>query len=148
MWPLISSSSTSAACEAASSGVSANWTPPAFMRPPVSTCDLMTTGPPMSAAWARASSALVAKPNWVVGIPARRTISRDSYSKKRIWRRGNVLDAIRRLAPVLGERHPEVLVLALGMQVPPLALVEAAGARLPRRGEQARAAAVHRLDRG
>ncbi len=31
----------------ASSGVSANLTPPAFMRPPVSTCDLITVGPPI-----------------------------------------------------------------------------------------------------
>ena len=48
MWPLISSSSTCSACAAASSGVSANWTPPAFIRPPVSTWDLITTGPPIS----------------------------------------------------------------------------------------------------
>ena len=44
----------------------------------------MTVGPPMSAACARASSAVVANPNFVVGMPARRTISRDSYSKKRM----------------------------------------------------------------
>src|SRR4051794_26192207 len=84
MWPLISSWRTCSAWVAASSGVSANCTPPAFMRPPVRTWDLMTTGPPMSAAIALASSAVLAKPNFVVGIPARRTISRDSYSKKRI----------------------------------------------------------------
>ena len=52
----------SLACPSASSGVSANLTPPAFMRPPVSTWDLITTGPPMSSAAARASSAVVAKP--------------------------------------------------------------------------------------
>ena len=34
----------SRAAASASSGVSANFTPPAFMRPPVSTCDLITTG--------------------------------------------------------------------------------------------------------
>ena len=84
MWPLISNARTCSACSAASSGVSANWTPPAFMRPPVRTCDLMTVDPPMSAACLRASSAVLAKPNCVVGMPARRTISRDSYSKKRI----------------------------------------------------------------
>src|SRR5215210_4709295 len=54
------------------------------MRPPVSTCDLITVGPPIRAAIARASSALVAKPKSVTGIPARLTIWRDSYSKKRI----------------------------------------------------------------
>ena len=68
------------ACSAASSGVSANWTPPAFMRPPVSTCDLITVGPPIRSAIERASSALVAKPKSVTGIPARLTISRASYS--------------------------------------------------------------------
>ena len=37
----------SAACSSASSGVSANLTPPAFIRPPVSTWDLITVGPPI-----------------------------------------------------------------------------------------------------
>ena len=74
MWPLISSRRISSACEAASSGVSANFTPPAFMRPPVSTCDLMTVGPPISSAARRASSAVVAKPCADTGIPALATI--------------------------------------------------------------------------
>src|SRR3954467_6930435 len=56
MWPLISSARISRACASASSSVSANFTPPAFMRPPVSTCDLMTTGPPMRSAIWRASA--------------------------------------------------------------------------------------------
>ena len=68
------------ACSAASSGVSANLTPPAFMRPPESTCDLITVGPPIRSAAARASSAVFAKPKSVTGIPARLMISRDSYS--------------------------------------------------------------------
>ena len=80
MWPPISSSRIASACAAASSGVSANWTPPAFMRPPVSTWDLITVGPPMRSAIARASSGLVAKPKSVTGMPARLTISRASYS--------------------------------------------------------------------
>src|SRR5688572_15793440 len=84
MWPLISSFRISSACAAASSGVSANFTPPAFMRPPVSTCDLITVGPPMSMAILRASSALVAKPYLVTGMPARLTMSRASYSKNLI----------------------------------------------------------------
>ena len=71
------------ACSAASSGVSANLTPPAFMRPPVSTCDLITTGPAISSAIRRASSGVVAKPCLETGMPAFATICRDSYSKKR-----------------------------------------------------------------
>src|ERR1700755_9717 len=53
MWPLISSFRIASACSAASSGVSANLTPPAFIRPPGRTWDLMTTGPPISSAAAR-----------------------------------------------------------------------------------------------
>ena len=68
------------ACVAASSGVSANCTPPAFIRPPLSTCDLMTVGPPIRAAISRASSGVFAKPKSVTGIPASRTMARDSYS--------------------------------------------------------------------
>ena len=70
----------SAACASASSGLSANLTPPAFIRPPVSTCDLTTTEPPISWAAARASWAVLQKPYLVTGIPARSTIFRDSYS--------------------------------------------------------------------
>src|SRR5687767_2650034 len=51
------------------------------MRPPVSTCDLMTVGAPMSCAMRLASSAEMAKPCGVVGMPALATIFRDSYSK-------------------------------------------------------------------
>src|SRR5436305_8338281 len=54
------------------------------MRPPVSTWDLITTGPAMSAAITRASSAVLANPCLVTGIPALATTARDSYSKKRI----------------------------------------------------------------
>ena len=70
----------SRACASASSGVSANFTPPAFIRPPVSTCDLMTVGPPISAATFLASSASVTKPYLVTGMPACSTILRDSNS--------------------------------------------------------------------
>jgi hypothetical protein len=52
----------------------------AFMRPPVSTCDLITVEPPIFSAAARASSALLQKPYSVTGMPARSTIRRDSYS--------------------------------------------------------------------
>ena len=80
MWPLISSLRMSSACAAASSGVSANLTPPAFIRPPLSTWDLITTGPPISSAASRASSAVVQKPYLVTGIPASSTIFRASNS--------------------------------------------------------------------
>ena len=85
-----------AACRSASSGVSANFTPPAFIRPPVRTCDLITTGLPISSAIRRASSAVVAKPCGETGIPARCTIWRDSYSKKRIRRRSLPAPDLRR----------------------------------------------------
>ena len=81
MWPPISSWRIASACSAASSAESANLTPPAFMRPPVSTWDLITVGPPIRCAISRASSAVVAKPKSVTGMPARLTISRASYSK-------------------------------------------------------------------
>src|SRR4051812_8441067 len=81
MWPLISSARIAAACSRASSGVSANFTPPAFMRPPVSTWDLITTGPPTSRAISAASSAVVAKPPGATGTPSRSRTWRDSYSK-------------------------------------------------------------------
>src|SRR5215210_7685669 len=87
----------SSAWEAASSGVSANFTPPAFMRPPVSTCDLMTVGAPMSCAIRPASSAEVAKPCGDVGMPALATILRDSYSKNRIRGRQPILAPMRLL---------------------------------------------------
>src|SRR4051812_37349739 len=81
MWPLISSSRISLASPSASSGVSAKRTPPAFMRPPVSTCDLMTTGPATSAAIRLASSAVWAYPPGATGMRSRSKILRDSYSK-------------------------------------------------------------------
>ena len=77
--------------------MSANWTPPAFIRPPVSTWDLITVGPPMSAAISRASSAVVANPYLVTGMPACSTSLRDSYSKKRMSGR----------EPYLGHRREE-----------------------------------------
>ena len=80
MWPLISSSRISAAWEAASSGVSANLTPPAFIRPPVSTWLLITVGPPIRSAAAFASSAVLQNPYSVTGIPARSTMRRLSNS--------------------------------------------------------------------
>ena len=84
MWPPISSARIASAWAAASSGVSANLTPPAFIRPPVRTCDLITVGAPIPAASSRASSGVVAKPWAETGMPALATIRRDSNSKKRI----------------------------------------------------------------
>src|SRR5262245_57911466 len=101
MCPLISSFRIASACSAASSGVSANLTPPAFIRPPLSTCDLITTGPPISSATLRACSALVQKPYLVTGIPASSTILRASYSKN-LMRRGTLSESDR-------EGHPALL---------------------------------------
>src|SRR3954453_21331063 len=101
MWPLISSLRISSACWAASSGVSANLTPPAFIRPPLSTWDLTTTGPPISSAALRACSALVQKPYLVTGIPASSTIFLASYSKKRIAARNPTDRPPGILSPVL-----------------------------------------------
>src|SRR4051812_33418719 len=84
MWPLISSPRIASACSAASSGVSANFTPPAFMRPPVRTCDLITVGPPISWAMRRASSRGGAKPWGGTGVPALAPIFPDSYLKNLI----------------------------------------------------------------
>src|SRR5436309_230073 len=56
--PLISSARIARAAASASAGVSANLTPPAFMRPPVSTWDLRTTGTARSRAIAAASVAV------------------------------------------------------------------------------------------
>src|SRR4051812_14818139 len=84
MCPLISSARISRACASACSGVSANFTPPAFIRPPVRTCDLMTTGPPTSRATSAASSAVVANPPGATGTPSRSSTRRDSYSKSLI----------------------------------------------------------------
>src|SRR3954465_11313230 len=81
MWPLISSSRISFASPSARSGVSAKRTPPAFIRPPVRTCDLMTTGPATSSAMRLASSAVCAWPPGATGMRSRSKILRDSYSK-------------------------------------------------------------------
>src|SRR4051794_28892845 len=90
MCPPISSFRISFAYSAAWSAPSANLTPPAFMRPPVRTWDLITVGPPMRWAISRASWSVVAKPKSVTGIPARLTISRASYSKKRMAARNPI----------------------------------------------------------
>src|SRR5215207_7721078 len=90
MWPPISSFRMSFAYSAASSALSANFTPPAFMRPPVRTWDLITVGPPIRCAISRACWSVVAKPKSVTGMPARLTISRASYSKKRMAARNPI----------------------------------------------------------
>ena len=70
----------SAAWASASSGVSANLTPPAFIRPPVSTWDLITVGPPIRSAAVPGLGGGLAKPYSVTGIPARSTMRRLSNS--------------------------------------------------------------------
>ena len=61
-------------------GVSANLTPPAFIRPPVSTWDLITDGPADPLGGLARLGGVVQKPYSVTGIPASSTIRRDSYS--------------------------------------------------------------------
>src|SRR5215204_6335150 len=109
MWPPISSARMSLAYSAAWSALSANFTPPAFMRPPVSTCDLITVGPSIRSAISRASSAVCAKPESVIGTPSRARICRDSYSKKRmaarepsVWPRASGRGCSRRQHPGAG----------------------------------------------
>src|SRR6185503_7992736 len=70
----------SCARAAASSGVAASFTPPAFPLPPTSTCALTTTGPPIRAAASRASSGLVAVSPSGTGTPWRARISFERYS--------------------------------------------------------------------
>jgi hypothetical protein len=78
--PLTTIGSTCWVRRTASSGVSANCTAPAFMRPPESTWLFTTTGPPISAAAARASSALATTRPRPSGRPRRRNSALDSYS--------------------------------------------------------------------
>ena len=85
----------------ASSGASANFTPPAFMRPPVSTCDLMTTGPPISSASLRASSGVVARPPLDVGCPRGATICSGLVLEEAHGRRGSLAGRYEFEGPVL-----------------------------------------------
>ena len=78
--PLISSARMALAAVSAAAGSSANFTPPAFMRPPVSTCDLRTTGPPISAAICFASAAVRATRPLGSGVPWRAKRALASYS--------------------------------------------------------------------
>ena len=57
------------ATSSASCGVLASLMPPALPRPPTSTCDLMTTGPPMRSAMARASAGVAATSPCGTGTP-------------------------------------------------------------------------------
>jgi hypothetical protein len=81
MWPRISSFRILAAASSTSSGVSAKSTPPAFMRPPESTCDFTTTGPPIPRAVSPASAAVAATLEPAGrGIPRFANSAFDSYS--------------------------------------------------------------------
>ena len=53
----------------ASSGLAASLIPPALPRPPVRTCALTTTWPPISSAAVRASSGVVTKRPSETGMP-------------------------------------------------------------------------------
>ena len=76
----MSSPRISRAFASASSGPSASLIPPAFPRPPVSTCALTTTWPPISSAAFRASSGVVATRPSDTGIPTRLNSSLPWYS--------------------------------------------------------------------
>src|ERR687887_1643227 len=115
-WPLMSRPRMSRAFCSASAGSSASFTPPAFPRPPVSTCALTTTWPPSSCAAARASGGLVASRPSDTGIPNRRksclpwysyrsTTGRDSSAR---YARG--VDAI--VVEGLRKRYKDVQALA------------------------------------
>src|SRR4051812_48063090 len=70
----------SRAFASASAGSSASLTPPALPRPPVSTCALTTTCPPISSAAVRASSGVVARRPSDTGMPKRLKSSLPWYS--------------------------------------------------------------------
>ena len=75
---------------------------------------MITTGPPISSAAARASSAVVQKPYLVTGIPASSTILRASYSKNLIG--GAPYTATRNNdATVISARTPVALIAFLAL---------------------------------
>ena len=108
----MSSPRISAARASASSGPSASLTPPAFPRPPVSTCAFTTTGPPSSSAAARASAGVVASRPRETGIPKRASSSfpwcsyRSTAGPIYAGRRERILsgDAVRRPAHARPDR--------------------------------------------
>src|SRR4051794_33434548 len=77
----------SLARSAASSGVAASLMPPALPRPPTSTWALTTTGPPISAAAARASSGVSATRPSETGMPKRANSCFPWYSYRSTRRR-------------------------------------------------------------
>ena len=79
-WPFTSMGRIASKAAAASSGVSAKRTAPAFMRPPESTWLFSTTGPPIVSAARRASAAVVASSPRPSGSPWRRKSAFASYS--------------------------------------------------------------------
>jgi hypothetical protein len=122
--------------------VSANCTPPAFMRPPVSTCDLITVGAAISSAIRRACAAVVAKPCADTGMPALATILRDSYSKNLIGG-PNPMGAVDAPAPVgrlawelvVVRGTPPLLALAAALVVAaPASAVEITARAMPAEG--------------
>src|SRR5918993_361258 len=85
-WPLMSIPRIAFACSSASPGPSASLIPPAFPRPPVSTCALTTTCPPSSSAAFRASSGEVAsRPTrtWTTPTPTRTTLTATPTTRTR-----------------------------------------------------------------
>src|SRR5262245_34963844 len=79
-WPRMSIPRISPARASTSSAFAASLMPPAFPRPPMSTCALTTTGYPMASAAARASAGLVASRPSDTGMPWCRKSSFPWYS--------------------------------------------------------------------
>ena len=69
VWPRMSMPRISAGARLGLLGELASLIPPAFPRPPMSTCALTTTGQPSSSAAARASAGVVARSPSDTGIP-------------------------------------------------------------------------------
>jgi hypothetical protein len=86
VWPLMSIPRIFLAAVSASSAVLATLTPPALPRPPVFTCALTTTTPPLrgpiSSAAARTASGVSATIPASTGTPCASNMSRAWYSKR------------------------------------------------------------------
>src|SRR5690349_14932524 len=99
-WPLMSRPRIAFAASYASSGVFATLTPPAFPRPPVLTCALTTTTPPIFSAAALASS----------GVSAMRPASTGtSYFSKRSRAWYSYRSTVRSFAGATGDDAESVL---------------------------------------
>src|SRR5919106_2626554 len=95
-WPLMSMPRMAWAFSAVSSGDSASLTPPALPRPPVFTCALTTTRPPICSAAARACSTVSATTPGSTGTPCAAKSSFAWYSIRSTLRPSSVSPALDR----------------------------------------------------